>query len=216
MKKNLNEQISRIQEMMGKVSDEKFDFKPTNPRIYFNNGGSVSIQASRSHYCEPRNDKGPYSEMELGFPSEETVIIPELLDYMEQQEDANPHKSVYPYTPVSVIKKFIEANGGIESGELPPVAESDPEAVNEGKSNSMENIDWEETDEVYVKVRGNHFDPDQQINQDYYGYVLQSKIGEDGAINFMDVVDIKMDDREPTDDQIFNQGNWEGGIKGER
>lgn len=87
--------------------------------------------------------------------------------------------------------------------------------VNEdmGKSNPMENIDWEETDEVYVKVRGNHFDADQQINQDYYGYVLQSKLGEGGQINFMDVVDIKMDDREPTDDEIYNMGNYEGGIK---
>ena len=33
--------------------------------------GAVSIQASEYHYCTPRNNEGPYSEWEVGFPSED-------------------------------------------------------------------------------------------------------------------------------------------------
>ena len=105
------------------------DYKPNNPRIFFNNGGSVSVQASKTHYCDPRNDNGPYSEMEVGFPSEGTVIPDELMRYVDgniDDEDFSPYKSVYGYVPVSIIKMMVAANGGIKTGELPPMVEVEP------------------------------------------------------------------------------------------
>ena len=32
-------------------------------------GFTMSVQASKSHYSEPKNDEGPYSEVEVGIPS---------------------------------------------------------------------------------------------------------------------------------------------------
>jgi hypothetical protein len=167
MKNNLNEQISRIKGMMGMISEQSFEptssgqkydmpsdnaddqplsnNKPTNPRIFFNNGGSISIQASRTAYCEPRNDEGPYSEMELGFPTQGTEIPDSLLRYEETSqegmgEDFNPYESVYGYVPVAVIKELINVNGGIKSGQLPPMAEENYES-------SVENDDYDEKQE---------------------------------------------------------------------
>jgi len=37
------------------------------PRAICNDGTSLSIQASRTHYCKTREDKGPYLAMEVGY-----------------------------------------------------------------------------------------------------------------------------------------------------
>jgi hypothetical protein len=152
-KQTLNEQISRIKGMMSlneqrgdeqssdsitSPSGNKYyfadnmpkDYKPNNPRIYFNNGGSVSVQASHTHYCEPRNDQGPYSEMEVGFPSEGTIVPDEIMQHLDgnmDAEDFDKHKSVYGYVPISIIKMMVDANDGIKTGELPPMVEVDQE-----------------------------------------------------------------------------------------
>jgi hypothetical protein len=152
-KQTLNEQISRIKGMMSlneqrgdeqssdsitSPSGNKYyfadnmpkDYKPNNPRIYFNNGGSVSVQASHTHYCEPRNDQGPYSEMEVGFPSEGTIVPDEIMQYLDgnmDAEDFDKHKSVYGYVPISIIKMMVDANDGIKTGELPPMVEVERE-----------------------------------------------------------------------------------------
>ncbi len=43
--------------------------KPISPAIECQDGATVSVQASRTHYCTPRTDTGPYSHVEAGFPS---------------------------------------------------------------------------------------------------------------------------------------------------
>jgi hypothetical protein len=112
----------------------KFSYnKPMNPRVYFTNGGNVSIQASTTHYCKPRDNYGPYTEMELGYPSRDTQIPESMLNYIEQGtnfgEDGklDPYDNVYPYVPISVIKELIELNGGVKSGNVPPMAEKNNE-----------------------------------------------------------------------------------------
>lgn len=151
-KQTLQEQVSRIKGMMSVIeqrgdeqssnsitspSGNKYyfaddmpkDYKPNNPRIFFNNGGSVSVQASKGHYCHPRNDEGPYSEMEVGFPSEGTIVPDEIMQHLDgniDAEDFDKHKSVYGYVPVSIIKMMVDANGGIKTGELPPMVEVEP------------------------------------------------------------------------------------------
>jgi hypothetical protein len=116
MKKiTLNEQVSRIKGMMGL---NEWGIK--RKRIIFNNGGTVSVQASEDHYCYPADNEGPYIEVEMAFPSEECEIPEELLDYMENPEKS-PNESVYANVPVSVLLKMVEMNGGIQYGELPPL-----------------------------------------------------------------------------------------------
>ena len=82
-------------------------------------GFSVSIQASRYNYCEPKLDScvEGYTSVELGFPSQPDPFI---IDYAETPE--NLTGSVYGYVPASVVRKMLLAHDGIKSGECPPLA----------------------------------------------------------------------------------------------
>jgi len=43
------------------------------PRVVCKNGFSLSVQASQYRYCSPRSDTGPYTHVEIGYPSFEEV-----------------------------------------------------------------------------------------------------------------------------------------------
>lgn len=83
--------------------------KPNKPILKLNSGLSLSVQASKYHYCSPRNDKGPYHSVEIGFPSKK---VDKLLIYAEDID--NPTKTVYGYVPVYLLIEIINDNGGID------------------------------------------------------------------------------------------------------
>ena len=95
-------------------------------RITCVDGFNFSAQVSDCHYCTPRkNGAEAYTEVEVGFPSEEDKL---LLPYAEPSWDSetdelyvNATRTVYPYTPASVVVAVIKKHGGIVSGELPPL-----------------------------------------------------------------------------------------------
>ena len=80
------------------------------PRLFCNDGFSISVQASSFHYCRPRLD-GPqdYESVELGFPSMEDELINE---YAEDYSDYTG--TVYGYVPIEVVERLIEKHGGIK------------------------------------------------------------------------------------------------------
>lgn len=84
-------------------------------RVLMNDGFSISIQASRYHYCQPRCNVDPdlYTEFELGYPSE----IDSILDGMG--EDENTVDTVFPYVPISVVNNLIDKHGGIKGPHKP-------------------------------------------------------------------------------------------------
>ena len=82
--------------------------------IECSDGFTMSVQAGRGAYCSPRNDEGPYSEVEVGYPSSKCNI---LMPYAENPD--RPEQTVYGYVPADKIVKCIEAHGGMEAGELP-------------------------------------------------------------------------------------------------
>ena len=87
--------------MYGRVKDK-------NIRIICNDGESLSIQAHKEAYCTPRANKGPYTHLEVGYPS---VKPPDSM--MEFCEDSDkPTDTVYAYVPVTVIQEFIDLHGG--------------------------------------------------------------------------------------------------------
>jgi len=88
--------------------------KPLYKRIVCADGFSMSVQASRTSYCAPRNDTGPYEAVEIGFPTEEESI---LLSYAEVAEE--PTNTVYPYVPSHVVSLTIAKHGGMIEGSLP-------------------------------------------------------------------------------------------------
>ena len=54
--------------------------------------------------------------MELGFPNKP---CPFIIDYAEDRD--NLTETVYGYVPASIVRKMIEAHGGLLEGEIPPL-----------------------------------------------------------------------------------------------
>ena len=79
-------------------------------------GFSMSVQASETHYCSPREDGAEkYTAVEVGYPNP-----PErLLMYLAEDQDA-PTMTVYPFVPAQLVALVIAKHGGMVSGTLPP------------------------------------------------------------------------------------------------
>jgi len=45
------------------------DLLDIRERLECNDGFSLSVQAGQSHYCAPRDNAGPWTHVELGYPS---------------------------------------------------------------------------------------------------------------------------------------------------
>ncbi|MBT4147279.1 MAG: hypothetical protein HOE45_10490 [Gammaproteobacteria bacterium] len=88
--------------------------KANYKRMHFKSGFNVSIQANETNYCEPRNNIGPYTSVELGFPSAPEPLI---IGYAEDAD--NPTETVYGWVPAGVVQALISKHGGIEDGTLP-------------------------------------------------------------------------------------------------
>ena len=90
-----------------------------NPRIVCRDGFSMSVQAFSSSYCLPRQDEGPHTHMEGGFPSS-APLDPELLESRENiHNDGDPCETVYPYIAREVFEREFALHGGIVEGKLP-------------------------------------------------------------------------------------------------
>lgn len=78
-------------------------------RLHCKDGFSISVQASRFHYCMPRITNAAYYEnVELGYPSSADATI---IDYAE---DSNYTDTVYGYVPVEIVDRLIAKHGGID------------------------------------------------------------------------------------------------------
>lgn len=78
--------------------------------VKFRDGFSVSIQASRFHYCTPREDsdlRAFYSAVECGFPNKKEVL---LMPYAEDRK--RPTKTVYAWVPREIIFALCDKHGG--------------------------------------------------------------------------------------------------------
>ncbi|RMH18797.1 MAG: hypothetical protein D6698_06510 [Gammaproteobacteria bacterium] len=97
------EAIVDLQEFLFKNRD-----KLVKPQITCTDGFKISIQASRGHYCIPRNDVGPYTHVEVGYPSEPDPL---LAEYAEDPVELT--LTVYPYVPVGIVQQVIDKHGGM-------------------------------------------------------------------------------------------------------
>ena len=91
--------------------------KPHNNKVVCKDGFSMSVQASERNYCSPRDDVGPYTAVEVGFPSSYDLFLHEYADNPE-----TPTESVYGWVPTVVVQLCIDSHGGMISGEIPPAA----------------------------------------------------------------------------------------------
>ena len=79
--------------------------------IELNNGVSLSVQASSTHYCQPKINHGVWQMVELRISSTYRYKIPKsLLNYKE----GNWHGGyiILAYVPISLVVSFIIISGG--------------------------------------------------------------------------------------------------------
>lgn len=94
-----------INEWLRKTSNDGFRRR----KLICNDGFSMSVQASRIHYCHPReNNADFYTEVEIGYPSD---VEDELIYYAEDRY--HPTETVYGYVPVELVDKIISKHGGV-------------------------------------------------------------------------------------------------------
>lgn len=85
------------------------DFRSVADRVVCQSGTSLSVQASRTHYSIPRDNHGPYSAVEVGYPSRKP---PEAWqEYCEDWE--HPKDTVYAYVPIELVAAWIDSRGGV-------------------------------------------------------------------------------------------------------
>ena len=80
------------------------------PRLVLIDGASLSVQASEHSYSSPRDNKGPYTKVEVGFPSE---TPPEAWKEFAE-EWVKPMNTIYSYIPLTMVMLYIGAHGGID------------------------------------------------------------------------------------------------------
>ena len=91
------------------------------PRLRCADGFTLSVQASKGHYCSPKCDQGIddkthltnpplYTEVEVGWPSHEEPILRNALC---DNATAKFNRRVYCYVPTSVVDAILEKHGGI-------------------------------------------------------------------------------------------------------
>jgi hypothetical protein len=90
-------------------------------------GFKMSVQASSFHYCEPREDVGPFTAVEVGYPSLKDSDLEKFAEDpgapIEKGRDGTSSvQTVYGWVPSTVVMSLIKKHGGMVSGELPPLS----------------------------------------------------------------------------------------------
>lgn len=86
----------------------KSSYEPIKP-IECVDGFTISVQATRHHYCTPRNNTGSWTAVECGFPSAD---VPELADYKDGGDTDT--ESVFAYVPVEIVEAVLAKHGGMK------------------------------------------------------------------------------------------------------
>lgn len=108
---SVNEYLMAFRGTDGKGhADESNGYRSEFPfakRITCVDGFSLSVQAHHGAYCDPRQNVGPWYEVEVGFPS----ATPELIMHLAESPE-NPTGTVYGYVDVELVEQLIALHGG--------------------------------------------------------------------------------------------------------
>jgi hypothetical protein len=111
----------------GNAPDRATGERPVDNRITCVDGFSLSVIAGAGYYCTPRPSllaglpdglasnapsdfPGPYTAVEVGFPSERPEPWAEWSQRAE--DEASPTETVYGYVPVEMVRALIVLHGG--------------------------------------------------------------------------------------------------------
>jgi hypothetical protein len=79
------------------------------PIIECNDGFRMSVQASPRHYCQPRNNEGPYESVEAHSPHYEEVLL------APYAVDSSLLTHACGWVPMYVIEQIIIKHGGLSA-----------------------------------------------------------------------------------------------------
>lgn len=86
------------------------DVGPAADRIECADGFSVSVQVGWSSYCTPRDNAGPWTKVELGFPS---ASLPPVFDeFCDDPDDPRTTRTVWGYVPIEMVVELLNNHGG--------------------------------------------------------------------------------------------------------
>jgi len=77
------------------------------PQVVCADGLRMSVQASVFHYCSPRDSEGPWTMVEVGYPSER---VEALMPYVDG--DGSTHETVYGFVPLKIVAQVVLDHGG--------------------------------------------------------------------------------------------------------
>ncbi len=80
------------------------------PVLVCADGFKMSVQASRTHYCTPCDNVGPYTHVEVGYPS---AVEPLLMPHIDRP-DHDPTDTVYGWVPLDVVAAVVAKHGGLK------------------------------------------------------------------------------------------------------
>lgn len=88
------------------------------PAITCKDGTTLSVQASKYHYCSPRGDCfaswDQYSLVEVGFITNDGEPVTPPEEWREYSSDCEFPSDVYAYVPTELVEALIEEHGGKE------------------------------------------------------------------------------------------------------
>ena len=75
---------------------------------------TMRVRASVFHCCTPKNNVGPYTEVEV---SEITIkrgraVLPKSWEQYSNHPTAYPQDARYYYVPIALVREFIAKHGG--------------------------------------------------------------------------------------------------------
>lgn len=112
--RTLDELIVRLSRPMSRTPSG-WTYLPQVPLVVCLDGFTMSVQASETHYCSPRLNFGPWTAVEVGFPSQRVNMLEK---YRERLAGNGPTNSVYPYVPIEIVAKVIAWHGGFAPTEM--------------------------------------------------------------------------------------------------
>lgn len=86
-----------------------FEYRSSIPAVTCKDGYKVSIQAGEMLYSIPKENRGPWSHVELGYPTEEDDRLDE---YVEDPD--RPLDTVYGYVPIELVAQILDDHGGVD------------------------------------------------------------------------------------------------------
>ena len=117
---NINEYIREYKSV--RELDSHHELPPVKiqkvPHVVCKDGFKMSVQAGESLYSSPRVVADEYVEVEVGYPSEQEVLLEKYAEGASFDEEIEYTNTVYPYMPVEVVDEVIEKHGGIDESAI--------------------------------------------------------------------------------------------------